>query len=229
MLVQPRIQDGIQVRGALPGDVLAGGEGVAGGALTTVGAGTITGAMIASGIVVRSGPVGGFTDTTDTASNIIKALTNSNSPVNPNAVPGTTFRLLYINTVAQAMTFAAGEGVVAGTGGSGVNNVAASLWREYLVTLDNVTPRVSLMCTNGNASKTITFDTPQPMGTVTPGMWMSGANITSGTRVVGLTLDGSGKISGVTTDTNSTGANATSTALVFSPQVTITGLRSGTA
>lgn len=231
MLVRPRITDGGMTREVLPGDVIAGGENILAGSLTTVGAGTWTAAMIATGIIRRTGPVGGYTDTTDTASNIIKALAGNiganyqgNNP-SPDVVPGSTFRMLFINTVAQALTWAAGEGVEAGTG---TLTVAASLVREYLITVKNSTPRQALGCTNGAATPTVTFDTPQDMGTITPGMMVIGTNITAGSKVAGVTLNGSGKISGVTLDQNVAGANATLVSLVFSPVVMFDGLRSST-
>lgn len=238
MFTRPLCKDGGQTREVMPGDILAGGEKFA--TLATNGSGTITGALIAAGIINRTTVGAGYTDTPDTASNIIAALAGNQGTVTqsyggpttvtvlqgqPNCVPGSTMRLIFRNTVAQAMTF--GTGVEGITYGSNVD-VAASLVREYLITILNSTPRVSLQCTNTNASKTITLSTPQPMGTITPGMWISGTNITSGTLVLGVTLNGSGLISAVTTDTDSTGANATSVAMVFSPNVRIEGLRSST-
>src|SRR3972149_7023690 len=109
-------------RQAGPGDVLASGESYA--TLTTAGAGTILGAMFAAGILHRTGPGGGYTDTTDTAENILIALAGNDYKVN--VMPGTTFRFLFRNTVAFLMTFAAGLGVIAGTGitaGSRVSGV----------------------------------------------------------------------------------------------------------
>lgn len=214
MLGRPMIHCGeVNPRPALPGDIVAGGESLLAGAISTVGAGTLTGAAIATGIINRTGPGAGYTDTTDSAQNIITAFAG-NMPA-ADVVPGTSIRLLFINTVAFAMTFAAGEGVVAGTG---TLNCAASVGREYLVTVLNSTPRVSLMCGTTNGNKIVTFNNAQAMGVVTPGMVMSGTGITAGTKVVGITLNGSGQISGVSTDTNSTATNA-AMALVFSPCV----------
>lgn len=72
-------------------------------ALTTVGAGTITGSSIVGGVITRSGPVAAFTDTTDTAANIISAL--------PNAQVGMSWAFTLKNTTAFTDTLAAGAGV----------------------------------------------------------------------------------------------------------------------
>ena len=215
-----------------PGDLLGGGESLAPGAIATVGAGIWTAAAIATGLIRRTGPVGGYTDTTDTATNIVTALAGGNTLVD--AMNGQSFRLLFINTVAQAMTFAAGTGVVAGTG---TLNCVASLWREYLFTLVNTSPPVTLVCNTTNASPTVTFVLPPgmtsfPMGpalnavNITPGMGVNAtAGITAGTTVLGITL-GVGGIVGVTLSANAT---ATQTISVnFTPTVMVDALRSGT-
>lgn len=79
-------------------------------ALTTVGAGTITAAGIAGLVTTRGGSQSGavFTDTTDTAANIIAAL--------PNAVIGQSFIYEYVNNTDATATI---------TGGTGVNAAGA--------------------------------------------------------------------------------------------------------
>lgn len=238
MLVRPMMQGDTPVsRPILPGDMAAGGENILGGNLTTAGAGTVTAAMIANGIVRRTGPAGGFTDTFDTSTNIITALLGG-APQSMGGgagncgidiVPGTTFRLLYINTVAQAMTYAGGLGVKSGTG---TLDVAASLWREYLLTVLNSTPQQLLNCATTNASAVVTFNLQAnqvslPMGTVTPGMTVSGTGITAGTTVLGVT-QGVGGITGVTLSANATATN-NPIGLTFLPTIQIDSLRSGTA
>jgi len=232
--------DGAMIeREMYPGDIIAQGEAIDAGALTTVGAGTWTGAMIATGIITRTGPVGGYTDTTDTAANILAALTG-NVPA-ANVVPGTTFRLTFINTVAQAMTLAAGRGVTLGTNGSGVVNCAASLVREYLLTVLNGMPETTLNCNTTNASAVVTFvlppgatslpmtATPNPaVAPITPGMIVTGTGITAGTTVIGVT-QGPGGITGVTLSANATATSAAGgVSLQFSPNIRIDGLRSST-
>src|SRR5262249_22635933 len=74
-------------------------------ALNTVGAGTITAAGIAGGITTRGGSQSNtaFTDTTDTADNIIAAI--------PNARIGMSFLYYYRNTTNANATIAGGTGV----------------------------------------------------------------------------------------------------------------------
>jgi len=208
-----------------PGDIFIGGESISAGAIATVGAGTWTGAAIGTGIIRRTGPVGGYTDTTDTATNIIAALAGNN----PGAaiVPGSTFRLRVLNTVAQALTFAAGVGVVAGTG---TLNIAASLIRDYLVTVLNSSPPVTLQSntTNGSAVVTFVFPTGQtvyPIGSapnainLTPGMTVTGTGITTGTTILGVT-QGQGGVTGVTLSANATATSGSGgVSLAYGPTV----------
>lgn len=220
--------DTIVSRPVLPGDILGEGESILAGALTTVGAGTWTGAMIATGIIRRTGPVGGYTDTTDTSENILAALRGNAPAGGADVVPGTTFRLLFQNTVAQAMVLAAGTGVALGTG---TTTTAASLVREYLFTVLNSTAQVLLNCATTNASAVVTFNLQPnqvslPMGTVTPGMTVSGTGITAGTTVLGVTM-GVGGITGVTLSANAT-ATTNPVSLTFSPTIQIDSLRSST-
>lgn len=219
---------------ASPGDIIAGDENVLNGVLATNGAGTWTGALIANGIIRRTVVGAGYTDTTDTSTNILAALAGNNGG-GALVEPGTSFRLLFQNTIAQAMTWAAGVGVIAGTG---TLDCAASLVREYLVTILNASPAVTLNCNTTNGNKIITFNFPTgtvawPIGpsnlavNVTPGMIVSGTGITAGTRVLGTT-QGVGGITGVTTDTNSTATSTGGVALTFLPAIMFDGLRSST-
>lgn len=222
---------GIQAERLMPGDILATGESLINGALATVGAGVWTGAEIASGIIYRTGSTAGYTDTTDSAVNILNAL-GGNNPAAP-TVPGTSFRLTFINSVAFAHTFAAGSGVVAGVG---VMNAAASTWREYLVTVLANGPQSILTCSTTNTSPTVTFVLPpgqvslpsQGPGSITilPGMTVSGTGITGGTTVLGIT-QGIGGTIGVTLSANATATNA-AVQLTFGPTIKFDGLRSGT-
>lgn len=227
-----QVNSGIE-RAVLPTDLMLGGENILTGALATAGDGTWTAAMITSGIIRRTGPVGGYTDTTDTATNIIAALAGNNPAAD--VVPGTTFRMLLINTVAQALTFAAGVGVVAGTG---TVNVAASLVREYLFTVLNAQAAVTIQSATTNASKVVTWILPSgrsalvqgPNGTnnVSFGASVSGTGITAGTTVAGVTAGVGGTI-GVTLSANATATSAAGgVALTFGPSVQVDGIRSST-
>jgi hypothetical protein len=231
MLVRAQGQaaDATPAKAIAAGDILGLGETIS--TLTTVGAGTWLGAAIASGILRRSGPVGGYTDTTDTAQNILNALAG-NGPF-ASVAPGTTFRMIFQNTVAQAMTFAAGRGVVAGVG---TLDCAASLVREYLLTVLNSTTEVALPTNTTNASPTITFTQAWPLGTITPGMSVSGTGITAGSTVLGVTqgsvTDATGRqsfgISGATLSANCTATSAAPVQVTFSPTIKIDSLRAGT-
>lgn len=240
MLVRPVVEDaGGLGRSGFPGDLIGGGESlsVAASGLATVGAGTWTGALIANGLIRRTGPVAGYTDTTDTATNILAALAGNASAAN--VVQGTTFRSLFLNTVAQAMTFAAGIGVRAGLG---TLDVAASLVREYLWTVLNSSAQQTLQSNTTNASAVLTFVLPSGMvalpmvasnglggaAAITPGMTVSGTGITAGTRVLGVT-QGQGGLVGVTLDANATATSpAGGAAITFGPTIQIDSLRSST-
>ena len=90
--------------------------------LTTVGAGTITGAGIAGGVTTRSGPTSAFTDTSDTAANIIAGA--------PNANIGQSWEWTYRNSTNFLGTLAGGTGVTF----SNIAAVAANSWARFLVT-----------------------------------------------------------------------------------------------
>lgn len=91
--------------------------------LTTVGAGTITAAGIAGGVTNRTGSTAAYTDTTDTAANIVLAL--------PNPQIGQSFFYTYFNNTLGLATL---------TGGTGVNSagtialVPGNCWAQFVVT-----------------------------------------------------------------------------------------------
>jgi hypothetical protein len=213
-----------------PGDLIAGGESFSAGAISTAGDGTWAANNIATGIIQRTGPTGNYTDTTDTATNIILALGGGGYAAS--IVPGTSFRLLFRNTVAYAMTLAAGAGV---TLGSGTTSCAASKVREYLFTILNASPRADFQCVTTNGSPDITLVLPGgltawPMGSdpfavnITPGMIVTGTGIASGAKVLNITM-ATGGICGVTLDQNCTATSAaTGNAITFLPNVRIDGL-----
>lgn len=205
------------------------------GTLTTVGAGTILAATLAQGILVRSGPVGGFTDTTDTATNILAAISGNLSQAI--VQPGSTWRFRYINSVAQAMTFAAGAGVVAGIG---TLNVAASLVRDYLITVLSTQIPVTVQSNTTNASAVVTFVFPPGLTAykigpdpsavnIQVGATVSGTGITVGTTVIGVTTNQAG-VTGVTLSANATATSvAGGVALTYGPTIKFDSLCSMTA
>jgi hypothetical protein len=221
---KPVIYDGMIQRQMFPGDVMGGGEIL--NALTTVGAGTLTGALLTSGIINRTGPVGGFTDTTDSAANIIAALiaqySYQQSPTNGissgNAIqPGLTFRLRYINTVAFAMTLAAGTGVTITANG----NVNASSVKDYLLTVLNGTPQQVFAANQTSGSAVITGLTQFQTSLLSVGQLVTGTNIPGGASVISVQQG-----VGVTLSANAT-ATLSLNALTFAPSVSIVGLGQG--
>lgn len=214
---------GIPARGAGPGDILASGEVI--NALAGDVNSTIPAASIAGGIINRTGMTIGRTDTTDTAQNTLTALGGNDFAVS--VLPGTTFHFAYRQSAAFATTWAHGRGWIAGTG---TLDVAASTIKDFLVEVLNSTPEVTVSCGTTNASAVVTFDVPQPAGSVTPGMLVTGAGVTAGTRVAGVTYgktstrNNTDKICEITLDANATATAASGVALIFSPVLRINGL-----
>lgn len=101
--------------------------------VTVTGNATLTAANMMTGNILRSGPTSAYTDTTDTAANIVASI--------PNPVIGSGYELNIANTVAFACTLAAGGGVTL----AGTTAIAASASRKYVVTVTNVvTPAVTI-------------------------------------------------------------------------------------
>jgi hypothetical protein len=104
-------------------------DGLALGGLTTVGAGVLTAALLAGEYIARSGPTAAFSDTTDSAPNIIAALANANSP--QNTPLGGSIRIRIINNTAYTQTILAGTGVTL----SGTMTLATNTHRDFLLTI----------------------------------------------------------------------------------------------
>ena len=224
-----------------PGDIIASGKNI-NTSLTTVGSGTVLAAQLVAGVIARTGPTGAFTDTFDTAWNIIQALAG-NFPV-ADVVQGISFEFTYQNQVAYAMTAAAAasSGVVLGSN----VNVAASLVRDYLVTILNASPPVNLYAntTNGQAVCTLVnpyylgdFDlsSNKGYGQITVGQSVYGTGIPAGATVAGVLTsntqgNGNAQVTGFTLSANATATSAAGGVLLnFTPTINITGLRSATA
>lgn len=109
-----------------PGAIVSGGPIVGNesvGSLTTVGNGTLTAALLAAGIVSRGGAqAAAFTDTTDTATNIIAQIGYLYGSI----------KIRIINTTADVQTIAGGTGVTI----SGTATLAAGTFRDFLLTMD---------------------------------------------------------------------------------------------
>lgn len=212
------------------GDLEMGGENILNGSLVTIGAGTWTAALIANGIIYRTGPTGGYTDTTDTAVNILAALAGNSYAAD--VAKGSTFRLLYINTVAQAMTAAQGAGVVAGTG---TLNCAASLIREYLFTVLSACQVYTLQGTLVSGSAAVVFVLPPgrsgfnlgPSVTainLEAGATVTGTNVPTGTTILGLAIGQAG-LTGITLSANATGSGISTLTIGPTLQIDTLGTR----
>lgn len=210
MLVKPNVNDGGVVRRLGPGDVLAGSELM--GTLTTVGAGTITGALFNNSLIKRTGATAAFTDTTDTAANIIAAVAQGIGA--SNVQNGTSWRLRYLNTLGFTCTIAAGTNVSL----VGQCNVHPLSTKEFLVTVLNGTATQVFTGTTVNASKVITGMTAAQTALLTTGMAISGTGIPASTLIASIQPG-----IGVTTDTNST-ADGSLISLTFAPRVSITSI-----
>lgn len=221
-----------------PGDLVISGETL-GGTIVTVGAGTLSGAAIATGLIIRSGSVAGYIDTLDTATNVLNALLGNASGAD--LVVGNTFRLRIINTVAFLETLAAGVGFTLDTTSvpNAVTTIAASSYKDFLVTILNTTPQQVVSCNTTNANAVVTFVLPPgrtslligPNSTfnITPGMVISGTGITAGTTVIGITL-GQGGVVGFTMSANATATSAVGgVALTFGPTMKLTPISGSVA
>lgn len=219
------VMDGNLQRKTLPGDIVIYGEVIA--TNSTVGASTLSALQIGSGILSRSGSTANYTDTTDTAANIITQMignynynTSSTAGLSSGQAvqPGSTFRFKYINTVAFTATIAAGTGVTLGTNATTVN---ASSVKEFLITITNGTPAQTFNANTTSGSALISnlnqFQTSQ----LSAGMLVTGTGIAANTTVLSVQ---SGV--GVTLSANATATN-TGTALTFSPTVLFNSLGQG--
>ena len=211
-------------RGLHPGDSVLLSKSIT--TISTVGAGVWTAAAMCSGYIRRTGPTAGYTDTTDTANNVINQLKGNS--VAPATMVGLSLEFTVANTVAFLNTVAAGRGVVLGSLG-GVLNIPVSGSKDFLLTIQNDSPEVTVQgVATGNT--VFTFSQPPgqsafPMGpapgalNITPGMIISLGSGTGGpaasSTVTGLVL-GQGGIIGVRCSVN---IAATVTGLIFSPKM----------
>lgn len=91
-------------------------------AITTVGAGVLSAAAIVGRLITRSGSVAAFSDATDTAVNIIAAMTN--------AFIGESFQITIKNVTAFTETITNGLGVTV----TGITAIPGDSWARFLVT-----------------------------------------------------------------------------------------------
>lgn len=199
---------GNQVNAQAVGDLVLSQASLA--ALTTVGAGTITAGILLAGVIQRTGPVGAYIDTFPSADSLLLA--------EPDLSIGDSFEVLFRNTVAQAMTAAAAEGVVLGTN----VDVAASLVRSYLITILGDGLRQSFNANTTNASAIITGLSQAVAGQLRPGQGITGTGIPANSFVTSVNY---------AAGTATLNANATATgtpALTSFPRYQLQGLFSTT-
>jgi hypothetical protein len=99
--------------------------------LTTVGNGTLTGALLTGRNITRTGPTSAFTDTTDTASNILSAL-----DISSGELATTSFEVVYSNQSGQTATLAAGSGVtLAEDTGAGSGTIPTGVAATLLISV----------------------------------------------------------------------------------------------
>lgn len=197
------------------GDTLLNGESIP--ATNANNAITVTGSMLTGGFIARS-PTGAATDTIDSAANVIAAIQGGlgNQPVQA----GSTFRVRWLVSTAFATTVAAtaNTGVTVTSGA-----IAASSWKDFLVTVTNGTPQQTIAGNTTNASAVVTGMSLAQTSALSVGMVVTNAvNGLQGTTIIGVQPG-----VGVTLSGN---ANATSTfpvAITFSPTITVAGIGQG--
>lgn len=157
---QPAATTEITTTGAIAALASSGGAGeTINTAITTVGAGTLTGAAITGGVITRTGPVAAYTDTTDTAVNIVAAI---GAPF-----VGQSFFINIKNGVNFTQTLAAGSGVTF----SGSVVIPPSSVGRYLVTLTSLTAvsmlHIQTTLLTNNTPEAITTLSTVGAGTIT--------------------------------------------------------------
>lgn len=182
------------------------------GANATAGDATLTVANLAGGVLNRTGPGGGFNDTWPTADSLIAAMDNPQK--------GDSFLFIYRNGVAQAMTFVAGTGIVAGIG---TLNCAASSTKIYLHTLLSTKRSTILVGTNDGVGPILTGFTNAQIATVEQGMGITGTGIPATTTVLGVTPSDSPTGATITVSANTTSANV-NIPFTFFPRIQLDAL-----
>lgn len=141
--------------------------------ISTIGNGTLTAIALTGGIIVRSGPSSAFTDTTDTAANIIAAI--------PNAFVGEYVGLFIENTTNFYETLQGGLGVTI----SGITSVPPnSQMYGYVIVTSGTTVTVSSVTVNSPNNLPVSqFSTGTTVGTFAITQ-LTGANFTVYTNTV---------------------------------------------
>lgn len=175
-------------------------------------AATLTAANILQGVLNRTGPGAGFVDTWPNADDIIAALENPQI--------GDSWLLVYRNSVAFAMTFAAGTGIVSGIGTLGC---VASSTKIYLHTLLSTKRSTLLVGNQVNATAILNGFTNAQIATIEPGMGVTGTNVAANSVVLGVTPSDSATGATITLNNNVT-ATLNNNPFSFFPRVQLDAL-----
>jgi hypothetical protein len=213
--VRTVVYDANMQRQIMRGDTLCASEVIP--ATNNSNALTITAAMLGGSFIARN-PSAAAADTIDTAANIINALNGGIG--NQSVQAGSSFRVRWLVSTAFATTVAAqaNSGVTVTNGA-----IAASSWKDFLVTVVNPTPQQTIPANTTNGSAVVTGMNLQQTSLLSVGMVVT--NAVNGLQ--GATITGVQAGVGVTLSAN---ANATSTfpvALTFSPTITVQGIGQG--
>lgn len=216
-----------------PGDTMLLGESFFD--LATVGAETLPAAGMLAGTIYRTGSTGAYTDTFDTAVNILAAMGGDN--LGPPILPGHSLKFRIVNSVAFAETLTLGAGIAAGDGV--VNTIAASTWRDFLLVCRSPQSPITLVANTTNGSNVITwvlragqFALPEGASSLSGnvniqvGAAVSGTGIAAGARVRGVTQGVGGTI-GITLTSNAT-ADGTNISVTIGPSFILNSGGSGT-
>lgn len=178
--------------------------------LATAGNGAPGVTAVLGGVLNRTGPAAAYTDTIPSAAALLAAA--------PTLTVGDSFSWIVRNTVAFAATLAGGTGIVIGTD----TGIAASLVREYLLSVLATGVEGIYQVNTTNNSAVLTGFTATQIAAISPGMGVTGAGIPANATVIGVNSS---------TNTVTISANATATATVgatFFPRIQLDGVRSST-
>lgn len=210
MQVRGRVDYGANdVRAALPGEIqMSQLQYVAN---STAGASTLTAASLLAGVINRTGPGGAYADTLPTVNQLVAAC--------PQLSEGDSFTFILRNTVAFANTITTNTGWTLGSNTA----IAASLVREFLVTMTAIKPTVVVSATTTNASAVLTNLSDDAVKALAPGMLVTGTGIPAATTLIAVNANSR-------TATMSAAATATGNniAVTANPTATLEGVRSST-
>lgn len=220
-LVAPLVLDNGAARAVINGDTIATNDRVD-ASNTTAGASTWSANQALAPVFWRTGPGGAYNETTPDAQTWLNAILQNTylgaGATTPLGVPvGFAYRMRFVNTVAFIATVVAGANVTL----AGTTAVAASTFRDFLVTVLNGTPTQIFAATTTNASAVVTGMSAAQTAQLSVGQAVSGTGIAGGTTVISVQPG-----VGVTLSANATASNVL-VALTFAPRIELRGIGSG--